>query len=171
MEQKKSLHDKIVDEILPRFAKSLKNEGVISDFNRKTFKVKGVRLLKEHTFSIKPDLLLILPDGKKFLVEIVNPRDPKRLMGEMVCVQLLGYQKLIDASVIFILPLGPEHPSAPNKGTRLSLVGTISNFPSQIIPSQIPSMTISWSTREDFSYSNLKNFIKMRKPHWWLGRK
>lgn len=74
---KKSMHQDIVEATLPRFAKNLKREGIISDYNRKSFRLEGVTLIRKHTFKIRPDLLLILPDRKRFLVEIVNPKDPK----------------------------------------------------------------------------------------------
>jgi hypothetical protein len=163
---RKSLHSEVVEVILPRFAENLKKEGIISDYNRKSFGVEGATLLKKHTFSIRPDLLLVLPDAKRFLVEIVNPKDPKRFLGEIACVQLLGLQKLIDAAIIFILPLGPEHPSAPEKGVRLSLA-TLATGLDQVISSKIPGTVISWSTNQDFSYSNLKGFILSRRPSWW----
>lgn len=163
---KKSIHQDVVEMILPRFAEDLKREGVISDYNRKSFRVEGVTLIEKHTFSIRPDLLLILPDGKRFLVEIVNPKDPKRFMGEIACVQLLGSQKLIDAAIVFILPLGPEHPTAPKKGVRLSLAALVTGL-QQVVNSKIPAVTISWSTNQDASYVNLKNFILSRRPSWW----
>jgi hypothetical protein len=162
---KKTLHEEVVEVILPRFAENLKKEGVISDYNRKSFRVEGVTLIKKHTFRIRPDLLLILPDRKRFLVEIVNPRDPKRFMGEVVCVQLLGLQKLIDAAIVFVLPLGPEPPSAPKKGIRLSLAALVTGL-HQVINSKIPEMTISWSTNEN-SYINLRAFILDRRLSWW----
>lgn len=85
----KSVHDSIVEKTLPRFAENLKREGVISDYTREVLRVKGVALPKERKFTIKPDLLMILPDAKRFLVEIVNPKDPKRLMGELFVFNFL----------------------------------------------------------------------------------
>lgn len=171
---KKSMHQSIVEKTLPRYAENLKSEGVISDYTRKCFRVKGVTLLTKHEFIIKPDLLLILPDAKRFLVEIVNPKDPKRLMGEIACVQFLGSQKLIDAALVFLLPLGPEHPVAPNKGVRISLASTISmGATTGVIASKIPSMVTSWSSgtsEEECNYGNLKSWIMDRKPSWWFGR-
>ena len=166
MNRKESMHQHVVETILPSFAENLKNEGIISDYNRKSFRVEGVTLLRKHTFTIRPDLLLILPDKKRFLVEAVNPRDPKRFLGEITCVQLLGSQKLIDAAIIFILPLGPEHPSAPEKGVGLSLAAAITGI-QQVISSKIPTEILSWSTNEDFSYANLKNFILSRRLSLW----
>jgi hypothetical protein len=160
------MHQRIVEKTLPQFAENLKREGVVSDYNRKSFAVKGITLLEKHTLSIRPDLLLVLPDRKRFLVEVVNPKDPKRLMGEITCVQLLGSQKLIDAAVVFILPLGPEHPSAPKKGVRLSLAAAVTGLEG-VICGKVPAVTISWSTKENFSYANLKNFILNRRPSWW----
>jgi len=166
MSKQRSAHQDVVEVTLPRFAENLKKEGVILDYNRKSFKVEGVTLLRKHTFNIRPDLLLILPDKKRFLVEVVNPKDPKRFMGEIACVQLLGSQKLIDAAIVFILPLGPEHRNAPKKGVRLSLAAAITGLP-QVIHSRIPSSIVSWSTEEDFSYANLRRFILSQRPSWW----
>jgi hypothetical protein len=160
--KRKSLHQEIVEETLPRFAEHLQQEDVISGYNRKSFKIKSKESFPP--FVIKPDLVLVLADKKRFLVEVVNPRDPKRLMGELACVQLLGFHNLIDAALVFLLPLGPEHVNAPAKGVRLFQGGQIIN---DVIGSKVPSVIVSWSTREDFNYHNLKQFILNRRPSWW----
>lgn len=159
---KRRLHQEIVEEILPRFAERLQQEGVISRYNRRSFAIESWESYPP--FVIKPDIVLVLPEEKRFLVEVVNPRDPKRLMGELVCAQLLGFHNLIDAVIVFFLPLGPEHVNAPAKGVRLFQAGKIIT---DVIKSKTPTIIMSWSTREDFSYTNLKNFILSRRPSWW----
>ena len=100
--KRKNLHQEIVEETLPRFAEHLQQEDVISGYNRENFKITFRENLTP--IVIKPDIVLVLPDEKRFLVEVVNPRDPKRLMGELACVQLLGSHNLIDAAIVFLLP-------------------------------------------------------------------
>jgi len=163
--KQKSLHQRVVNEILPKFSERLLQEGIISSYDRRTFKIK----LKYHedfpSFVIKPDLFLTLPDEKRFLIEVVNPRDPKRLMGELACIQFLGYHNLIDAGWVFLLPRGPESVKAPAKGLRLWQSG---QFLKEVLGSKVPSAIVSWSTKEDNNYSNLKNWILGRRPSWWL---
>lgn len=76
--------------------------------------------------------------------------------------------------MIFLLPLGPEHPTAPNKGMRISLASTIGMGAAEgIVASRIPSIIMSWSSgalEEEINYGNLKSWIMSRKPSWWFGR-
>lgn len=169
MKAEKNLHERIVEDVLPRFAQELQKEGVISSFNRKTFSIKLKQPLQNssfpYAFAVIPDLLLILPDKKRFLVEIVNPRDPKRLMGELASVQFLGFHDLIDAAMVFLLPRGPESVSAPDKGVRL-FQGC--QFIDHLFKHKVPTWIVSWSTDNDHSLSNLKSWILSRQPSWWL---
>jgi len=71
----------------------LEKEGIISSHNRRPFKiplVKGWPPIK-----IIPNLVVHLPNGEKVLVEIANPRDPKRFLGEIVYPHLLRHHKKI----------------------------------------------------------------------------
>jgi len=158
---KASLHAEIVGSTLPRFAESLKKEGVISDYSTESFTIESSRDFPP--LVIKPDIVLVLPDGKKFVVEVVNPKDPKRLMGELASVQLLGLYDLIQAAFVFLLPLSVEHPKAPAKGVRLDHSDRVSD----VIRREIPCVIASWSVTEDYSYSNLKNWMIHRQPSWW----
>lgn len=170
LKAEKNLHDRIVEDILPSFAQELQKEGVISSFNRETFRIEMEQLFLNSSFPafvIIPDLLLILPDKKRFLVEIVNPRDPKRLMGELASVQFLGFHNLIDAAMVFLLPRGPESVSAPDKGVRLFQGG---QFINQLFQHKVPTWIVSWSTKDDYSLSNLKSWILSRQPSWWFTK-
>ena len=95
------MHDQIVDEILPSFAQKLKVEKVISSYDRTPFKIQ---LFEDWThFAIVPDLIVYLPTGEKVLVEVANPKEAKRLIGEMVYPRILGVLKMISAAIIFVL--------------------------------------------------------------------
>jgi hypothetical protein len=155
------LHETIVAKTLPRFAERLKKESLVSDYNRDSLHVKIKHFNETHMFNVKPDLVLVLPDKAKFLIEIVNPRDPKRLLGEIVYLQILGSRRLIDAGIIFLLPLGPEHSTAPMKGLRLSFT-SIATGMEQIISTKIPCDVASWSTTEENNYANLRGSINHR---------
>jgi len=164
-----ALHHQVVGVTLPQFAEKLKEENVISEYHRNTFQIRLDRSSEvfesARELKIKPDLVMTLPDKKNFLVEIVNPREPKRLMGELACIQLLGFHHLVDAAMVFLLPLGVESVEAPAKGMRLWQGGQVAD---EAVKNCIPSSIASWSTREDFNYSNLKSWIMSRQPSWWF---
>ncbi len=94
-------HGKIVKEILPSFAEKLKEEAVISAYDHHPFKIPLVEGWPPIT--IVPDLVFHLPNGEKVLVEIVNPRDPKRFLGEIVYPHLLRHHKKIAKAIIFVI--------------------------------------------------------------------
>jgi len=143
--KKGDLHGKIVDRVLPRFAEKLKREGIISNYDRKFFMIRLVKGWP--VVRIDPDLVLYLYDKKKVLVEIANPKDPKRFIGEMVYAQLLGYFKQIAAVIIFVLH--------PVKGAQPPIRSTVQSMILHLIlKKQIPSIVIGWS--EDHAYWNLK---------------
>ena len=98
---KQSLHAKIVREILPRLAEELKKEAVISAYDCHPFTFSIVK--DEPPIKIIPDLVIHLPNKEKVLIEIANPRDPKRFLGEIVCPQFLFYHKKITRGIIFVL--------------------------------------------------------------------
>ncbi len=156
-----SLHETIVAKTLPRFVERLKKERLVSDYNRDSFHVEIKHFNETHMFNIKPDLVLVLPDKAKFLIEVVNPRDPKRLLGEIVYLQILGSRRLIDNGIIFLLPLGSEHPTAPMKGLRLSFTSLATGL-EQIVSTKIPCDIASWSTTEENNYVNLRGSIIYR---------
>lgn len=145
---RRGLHSKIVREILPRLAERLKGEGVISSYDRKPFIVR----LLDHMppFRIAPDLVLHVYDKGKVLIEIANPRDPKRFVGELVYPLVLGHFNEIVAAIIFVL-----QQSSTERGM-------IQNFVLHLIPSEraIPTLVMTWS--EDDLYWNLKYLITKR---------
>jgi len=154
-----SSHREVVKDILPCFAKNLQQEGIISGYSRKTFKVQPLENFPP--FTIKPDLVLNLPDGKSFLVEVANPKDPKRLMGEITCAKILGFNKIIAGALIFILPIATGHPKAHTE-KRLVLSYSIS----QVEP-RTPVVVITWGGIKEADYHNLKQVILDIKRIFW----
>lgn len=70
--EEESIHYKTVYRILPEFAKQLKKEGVISDWDRKQFKVELVK--NWEPIRANPDLTLHVLGRGSVVVEIVNPK-------------------------------------------------------------------------------------------------
>lgn len=103
---KKISHNRIVEKILPRFAEKLKEEGLIIDSNRKRFKItrlKGILPL-EVNLSIMPDRVVILRDGRKVLIEVANPKEQKRFLGELLYIHTLIRNEEISLAIVFVLP-------------------------------------------------------------------
>lgn len=100
--EEESLHHKTVYKIFPEFAKKLKEEGMISKWDRDQFKIK---LVKDwEPIRVNPDLTLHVPNRGKVVVEIVNPsRDPKRFIGELVYPHILGNLGKIQAAMFWVL--------------------------------------------------------------------
>jgi len=84
---KSDSHSEIVTKVLPSLAEKLRGEGVISSYDRRPFRIQ----LFDDTpaFRINPDLVLYMPDERKVLIEVANPRDPKRFIGELLYPQIL----------------------------------------------------------------------------------
>ena len=145
------LHGKIVREILPSFAEKLKKEGVISAYDRHAFTIP---FLEGRTpLKIIPDLVIHLPNREKVLVEIANPRDPKRFLGEMVYPQFLGYYKKIAKAIIFVLH-DRERQRIHDRGfAQITML-------SEIFGKLTPSHIASWSRDEKTAYHNLKYILK-----------
>jgi hypothetical protein len=152
--RQKSLHDKIVQEILPKFAEKLLKDGEIASYNRRAFRM--VIWENEPHCKIKPDCVLSLESGEKILVEVVNPRDPKRLLGEFVYPHLLGRNKQVAAAIIFILLRKDENRKLHIR--RHLMLGPLS----QLINRPIPIWAGPWEpNRESVNYSNLKAFLRL----------
>lgn len=123
-----SAHHKTVYKDLPKVAGKLKEEGLISGWDREQLKIE---LEGWNPFTVKPDLILHVPGRRKLLVEIINPDDPKRYIGEILYAHILGSFQKIGAAVFLIL--------SGTKGERatfqqillnnLSIRKTISHFP------------------------------------------
>lgn len=156
----KDLHRKIVNEILPHFADELKREGVISTYDRKPFMIP----LAEDwpPFRIYPDLVLDIPDTGKVLVEITNPKDPKRFIGEIMYPQILGYRKEIVAAIIFVLRRRRQDLMHDRGFTQMMTL-------SDVFKRQIRTVKASWPTSEDVAYRNLKALLTHQRE--WLSGK
>jgi len=149
--KQESLHGKIVREILPSFAEKLKKEGVISAYDRHPFTISPIE--DRPPIKIVPDLVIHLPNREKVLVEIANPRDPKRFLGEIVYPGLLRYHKKIAKAIIFVLH-DRERQKIHDRG-----------FGEIVILHQIfGKLTIgritSWPPDEKTAYHNLKYILK-----------
>jgi hypothetical protein len=77
----------IVYEVLPRFAEKLAHEGVIASFSHPRFKLWLIESIPMQ--EIRPDGVFTLSNGKKVLVEVVNPKDPRRFIGEIASSLML----------------------------------------------------------------------------------
>lgn len=157
----KSLHDRIVKEVLPQFAERLKKEGVISSYDRKSFMIQVSKDKHWAPIRIKPDLVLHLPDMKRVLIEIANPKDPKRFIGEIVYPQILGYHNKVAAAIVFVL----HHLRKDLKHDRAFTQQWILDH---VLRKQIHVIGISWPRPggEDVAYRNLKAVLTTQKE--WL---
>lgn len=157
MEQKSS-HSKIVREILPRFAEKLKREAIISAYDRHPFTIS---LLEDRPpIRIIPDLVIHLADGRKVLVEIANPRDPKRFLGEMLYPHILGYYKEITDVIIFVLH-DREHQKLHDRGFDQKTILT------QIFGKLTHTVMASFPLDETTAYHNLKYILKRFLSREW----
>lgn len=147
-------HNRIVEEVLPKYAHQLQKEGVISSYTRKNLKIKTQEIFSRCSlppFVIKPDLLLILPDNKKLLVEVVNPEEPKRFIGELVYAKILIHFQRITAALFFVL-----YPEKQGRHERsLSQIHALSFL-------RLPkgSRTVTWPSEEGNVYRTLKDFVE-----------
>jgi hypothetical protein len=145
------IHTKIVRTTLPKFAERLREKHTISDYNRKPF---AIQVLKEwRRVKIVPDLMLIMPSGDRILVEVANPRDPKRFIGELVYPRLLGYCRVISAVFMFVL--------YPAKKTGVQARVTQQSWMlADAFASKVPYLASPWTKSEEANYLNLESFIK-----------
>lgn len=144
-------HGKIVREILPSFAEKLKKEAVISSYDHHPFTISLVE--DRPPIKIIPDLVIHLPNKEKVLVEIANPRDPKRFLGEIVYPHLLGYHKKIAKVIIFVLH-DREHQKIHDRGFDQKTMLT------QIFGRLTHTIMASWPRDEKTAYHNLKYILK-----------
>lgn len=147
-----NLYTKIVSGILPKFATNLKEEGLISNYDRNPFKI---RLHEDFPpFEIRPDLVLSVSNGKRVLVEVVNPKDPKRFFGELIYPHILGSKKQIACALFFILPHDNTFKGIHKE--RMDLGRVIREF----IKMTITHVMASWAPNETVNYDNLKSFLQ-----------
>ena len=151
-----NMHKEIVNKILPRFAERLKKEQIISGYGRQLFRI---RILNEwHPVEIRPDLILFMSNNERILVEVANPREPKRFIGELVYPRLLGYCEQISAAFIFILC--PTKRSQVHKRVMLQ-----SWILADTLKTKIPYMSFPWAESEEVNYKNLQSFLKTTYPY------
>jgi len=151
-----SLHSSVVKKALRRFAERLKSEGSILDYDFRSFKFPLEDL---RPFVIKPDLAITLRNRKKVVVEVVNPRDPKRFLGELTYISLLYYYKKIIASLVFVLPCKGEYYKRLEQ--RVVFGGMFRTFVfAPLAKPENLSMMTSWSKDEEASYGHLKAFVQ-----------
>lgn len=145
--KEKSLHDIIENDILPRIAERLKKEGLISNYDKKEFNIpsfdKEVR-----SVTIKPDGVFYCLNGDKILVEVANPKDPKRFVGEIVYPAILKKHGQIRASLVFVIGDIKKH------SRSLTLRYTLSQM-----LAKDSSRFISYPNTENSVYISLKDFI------------
>lgn len=145
-------HEKIVSEILPRFAGKSKDEGVISSYHKHSFQLLTPTSGDWPSITINPDLVIVMPDGENILVEVASPRDPKRFLGEIVYPHILAAQNQIDRAIVFL-----SHGKLSEHKTTIGFMqGSILH---SILRSKLPVFIISWSKTENASYRNLKTFL------------
>lgn len=145
-------HDEIVKRILPRLAEKLKQEETILDHDKEQIKIKKLLGIK-----INPDRILHLSNGKSILVEVVNPEEPKRFIGELIYAKILIHYKKIIAAMFFVL-----YPQ--EQGTHRRSLSQIHALSFLRLPKG--SRIVTWSG-ENAAYNHLKAFIKStqyRKP-------
>jgi len=150
------MHKEIVNKILPRFAKRLKKEQTISGYGRQPFRIP---VLNEwYPVEIRPDLILIMSNDERILVEVANSRDPKRFIGELVYPRLLGYCEQISGAFIFIL--------CPTKRSQVhKRVVAQSWILADTLKTKIPYETCPWTKSEEANYMNLQSFLKTTYPY------
>lgn len=138
------LHKKIVDEILPRLAEKLKQEGFILGHDKKQIEIEDLLGIR-----INPDRILHLSNGKNILVEVVNPEKPKRFIGELIYAKILIHYKKIIAAMFFVL-----YPQ--EQGTHRRSLSQICALSFLRLPKG--SRIVTWPG-EDAAYNHLKAFI------------
>jgi hypothetical protein len=149
-----NLHDRIVQKVLPKLAQELQKEKVISSYTRQSLKIETQETFSERFFPpfvIKPDLLLILPNNKRLLVEVVNPEEAKRFIGELVYAKILIHFQRITAALFFVL--NPE-----NQGRHERSLSQIHALSFLRLPKG--SRIVTWPGEDDKAYRTLKDFVE-----------
>jgi hypothetical protein len=144
------LHKKIVCDILPRLAEKLKQEGIILGHDKKQIEIEDLLGIR-----INPDRILHLSNGKNILVEVVNPQNPKRFIGELMYAKIrIHYKKIIAATFFVLYP--EEH------GTHRRSLSQIQPLSFLRLPKG--SRIITWPG-EDSAYRALRDFVERFKTH------
>jgi len=145
------LHSKIVDEVLPLFAEKLEQEGVISEYNRRPFRIPLVQ--NGSPYEVRPDLVLVLPNGQTIITKITNPKDRERFIGEIAYSQILWNLQKIAAAVLFVLKYAGVGARDKRIFEAPIISKTIGTMPNR-------RMLFTWSSEEDVNYHNLKTFLQ-----------
>src|SRR5690606_18039782 len=98
--------------------------------------------------NITPDLVLHLPNGDKILVEVANPKDPKRFVGELVYPAILKKHGQIRASLVFVIGDIKKHGRSLN--LRLLVSEILGSYSSRFV---------SYPHNEEAVYGSLKDFL------------
>jgi hypothetical protein len=94
-----------------------------------------------------------MPNGKKILVEVANPKDPKRFLGEVIYPKMLLCRKKITADLVFIL--NPQEKGETHTRS-LSEIQVLYEF----LTMPKGSRRVTWPTEEDEAYRMLKDFVE-----------
>jgi hypothetical protein len=121
---------------------------MISGYDRKQEEIPISKKLPK--IIIRPDFVLYMPNGKKILIEVANPRDPKRFIGEMIYPKILLYHKKSTAALVFVLY--PEEQETQRSLSQILVLDKFLRLPKG-------SRIVSWPG-EDAAYIHLKAFIK-----------
>jgi len=108
MPSNENLHYIIENDVLPRIARRLKKEGLILSYDKEQFNVASFDE-EVKSMTITPDLVLHCSNGDKILVEVANPEDPKRLLGEIVYPAILRQDEQIQGSIVFVIGDRKKH--------------------------------------------------------------
>lgn len=149
MPSKENLHYIIEHDVLPRIARRLKKEGLILSYDKEQFNVASFDE-EVKSMTITPDLVLHCPNGDKILVEVANPRDPKRFLGEMVYPAILKHNDQIRASLVFVIgDIGKHGRILTERNILSKMLGSYS------------SRLVSYPHNEDSVYRSLENLLEI----------
>ena len=153
--EEESLHHKVVYKILPEFAKKLKEEGLISGWDRKQFRIQVVK--GREPVRVNPDLTLHVPDRGKVVVEVVNPRrNPKRYIGELVYPHILGNLQRIGAAIFLVL----HYPRSRRSERAISQELSFQRFFKKTIPDIVLYLRASDLEKIDLSRDQIYKVFK-----------
>jgi hypothetical protein len=160
MKTKKSLHRSIVEEILPRIAQRLKEETVISSYDHVPIKISIKEPLSIKSINVVPDLMIHLPDERRILIEVANPRDPKRFLGEILYPQILGYYRKIDKVIVFVLRKNQKSQQVHDRGFQQKWIV------SEVFGRKTHTIMMTWSNESDACHNlrlTIKGFLKEKQ--------
>lgn len=155
--KKRRPHDELVEEVLPGMAEDLQREGMISAFTRHpSFKIPiGTISNQKFAMPIHSDGQFTLPDGTKIVVEVVNPIDPKRLLGEYFYAAILrDYHPEVAGTLMLIMVSSGKHEN--RYAQRQLLFGKFSGF----LSSRPRIYAAGWMGNYEERYRTLKQTLQ-----------